>query len=64
MTTKAKGDNAIRSSNPNTQDQGSYAFFFPVRDFELDVLILRQGTERDFCSSENSACRRLTSTVI
>lgn len=45
MTTKTKGDNAIRSSNPNTQDQGSYAFFFPVRDFELDVLILRQGSE-------------------
>lgn len=45
MTTKAKGDNAIRSSNPNTQDQGSYAFFFPVRDFELDVLILRQGSK-------------------
>lgn len=45
MTTKTKGDNAIRSSNPNTQDQGSYAFFFPVRDFELDVLILRQGSK-------------------
>ena len=44
-----KGDNAIRSSDANTQaDQVPNAFFlFPVnvRDFELDVLILRQGSE-------------------